>query len=95
MELWELFAKLTPVLGAAGSVLSIVAVYLATELRRERESHNETRLRYETLTEKRYSILETSVEQSKAMVAALGELREQVELLQTKSGRRSSERTGA
>lgn len=76
-------------------MLSIVSVYLAAELRRERESHNETRLRYETLTEKRYSILETSVEQSKAMVAALGELREQVELLQTKSGRRNNERTGA
>lgn len=65
-----------------------VCVYLALELRRERAAHDASRLRYESVMEKRYEVLATSVEQTKAMVFALGELRDQVELLQKRIPRR-------
>ena len=85
--IWGFFEKMAVILGPGGAVAAIAAVYCALELRREREAHDATRLRYEGIAEHRYSVLENSVEQNQAVVTALTELRGQIEQLQAKGGR--------
>jgi len=87
MEIWDAVWKLAPVLGPTGTVLATAVAYLVIELREERKRHEATRARYELMTDKRHGILEESVSQTKSIVLALGEMREQLENLQRRTRR--------